>query len=66
LRMATDDRWVDSGYDVLAARSGAVPDTWRGLPRWSVPGWRGLVRRGAGPLGGCGDVAELPAEYQAV
>jgi hypothetical protein len=36
------------------------------LPRCSVPGWRRLVRRAAGSLGGCGDVAEHPAEYDAV
>src|SRR5690349_19547773 len=32
----------------------------------SVPGWRGLAGRVAGSFGGCCDVAEHPAEYDAV
>src|SRR6266513_5466973 len=35
-------------------------------PCCSVPGCDWLVGRAAGPLGGCGDVTEHPAEYDAV
>lgn len=65
--MAIVGLWVDSRHDVLTSRSGAVPLAHgMDLPRCSVPCWRGLVRRAAGSLGGCDDVAEHAAEYEAV
>src|ERR1700748_3057521 len=65
-RMAINDLGMDTYHDVLTP--GPVPCLTHGLdlPRCLVPGWPGLVRRAAGPFGGCGDVAEHPAEYRAV
>src|ERR1700735_223521 len=63
--------FVDSYHDALPPRSRAMSKT-HGADSppcsapCSAPGWRGLVRRAAGPLGGRGDVAEHPAEYHAV
>ncbi len=67
VRMAVGGLWVDSRLDIVTLRSGATLLTHGMDPLCcSVPGWHWLVGRAAGSLGGCGDVAEHPAEYDAV
>src|SRR5437763_717613 len=65
--MAISDLWVDSRHDVLGAQVRCHVLT-HGMdsPCCSVPGCHWLVGRAAGSFGGCGDVAEHSAEYDAV